>query len=305
MASGGAYGRGRPSCAWPSGVWWSATWWSWRGRRSTPCPRRPGRRSTWPCPRTTEWSTWRRWTAATSSGPASGSGAQWATSTPPTARYSRRSAVRRRSGPKRRAPASSRRSGGMASRRRSTSSRSVCRPWPLRVRLRFLPDGAEVRVPSGTPVFDAASWNAIAIDSTCGGHGTCKKCRVRIVSGDVPVGPLDPRAFTAEELRDGWRLACRAGARGDLVVEVPPLHTRPKAALAPRAWPPSAPRRGSGCRWSCGRSARPGWSHSSSGSCAEPGLTRSEKASGPRSRACSGDAATVVGVSGDAATVVG
>ncbi len=101
-----------------------------------------------------------------------------------------------------------------------------------RVRLRFLPEGAEVRVPSGTPVFDAASWNGIAIDSTCGGHGTCKKCRVRIVSGDVPVGPLDPRAFTTDELRDGWRLACRSNARGDLVVEVPPLQTRPKAALA-------------------------------------------------------------------------
>ncbi len=101
-----------------------------------------------------------------------------------------------------------------------------------RVRLRFLPEGAEVRVPSGTPVFDAASWNGIAIDSTCGGHGTCKKCRVRIVSGDVPVGPLDPRAFSADELREGWRLACRASARGDLVVEVPPLQTRPKAALA-------------------------------------------------------------------------
>jgi uncharacterized 2Fe-2S/4Fe-4S cluster protein (DUF4445 family) len=101
-----------------------------------------------------------------------------------------------------------------------------------RVRLRFLPEGEEVRVPSGTPVFDAASWNGIAIDSTCGGHGTCKKCKVRIVSGDVPVGPLDPRAFTTEELRDGWRLACRAGAREDLTVEVPPLQTRPKAALA-------------------------------------------------------------------------
>jgi uncharacterized 2Fe-2S/4Fe-4S cluster protein (DUF4445 family) len=101
-----------------------------------------------------------------------------------------------------------------------------------RVRLRFLPEGAEVRVPNGTPVFDAASWNGIAIDSTCGGHGTCKKCKVRIVSGEVPVGPLDPRAFTSDELRDGWRLACRANARGDLVVEVPPLQTRPKAALA-------------------------------------------------------------------------
>ncbi len=101
-----------------------------------------------------------------------------------------------------------------------------------RVRLRFLPEGADVRVPSGTPVFDAASWNGIAIDSTCGGHGTCKKCKVRVVSGEVPVSTVDPRAFTTEELRDGWRLACRAGARGDLVIEVPPLQTRPKAALA-------------------------------------------------------------------------
>jgi uncharacterized 2Fe-2S/4Fe-4S cluster protein (DUF4445 family) len=100
-----------------------------------------------------------------------------------------------------------------------------------RVRLRFLPDGAEVRVPSGTPIFDAASWNGIAIDSTCGGHGTCKKCKVRIVSGDVPLSAVDPRAFTTDELRDGWRLACRAAARDDLVVEVPPLQTRPKAAL--------------------------------------------------------------------------
>ncbi len=101
-----------------------------------------------------------------------------------------------------------------------------------RVRLRFEPDGNEVRVPSGTPIFDAASWNGIAIDSTCGGYGTCKKCKVKILSGDVPVGPIDPRAFTPTELAAGWRLACRAGAREDLVVEVPPLQTRPKAALA-------------------------------------------------------------------------
>ncbi len=100
-----------------------------------------------------------------------------------------------------------------------------------RVRLRFLPDGGEVRVPSGTPVFDAASWNGIAIDSTCGGHGTCKKCKVRIVSGEMPISSVDPRAFTGDELREGWRLACRAPARADLVIEVPPLQTRPKAAM--------------------------------------------------------------------------
>ncbi len=106
-------------------------------------------------------------------------------------------------------------------------------PTPDRVRIRFHPDGAtprEVRVPAGTTLFDAASWNGIAVDSTCGGHGTCKKCVMRVVEGEVPISRVDPRAFTPEQMRDGWRLACRAPAERDVVVEVPPLVTRPKAA---------------------------------------------------------------------------
>src|SRR6202008_3353453 len=65
-----------------------------------------------------------------------------------------------------------------------------------------------------------------------GGHGTCKKGKVNVVSGDAPVSPVDPRAFTMEELKSGGRLACRANTQEDLTVEVPPLQTRPKAALA-------------------------------------------------------------------------
>jgi len=99
-----------------------------------------------------------------------------------------------------------------------------------RVDLVFVTSGSKVRVPAGVTVFDAASWNGIAIDSTCGGHGTCKKCKVRIADGSVPASSLDARAFTPDELRDGWRLACRAEATGDLRIEVPPLTTRPKAA---------------------------------------------------------------------------
>jgi uncharacterized 2Fe-2S/4Fe-4S cluster protein (DUF4445 family) len=101
---------------------------------------------------------------------------------------------------------------------------------PARVGLRFEPSGAAVRVPPSVTVFDAASWNGIAIDSTCGGHGTCKKCRVRVTEGHVDASPLDGRAFSEAELEDGWRLACRAQATEDLVVDVPPLVTRPKAA---------------------------------------------------------------------------
>ncbi|MFC5176220.1 ASKHA domain-containing protein [Nocardioides taihuensis] len=87
-----------------------------------------------------------------------------------------------------------------------------------------------VRVPPGVTVFDAASWNGIAIDSTCGGHGTCRKCKVRVEGGRVPLTQHDVRTFSEKELADGWRLACLVRATHDLHVDVPPLTTRPKAA---------------------------------------------------------------------------
>ena len=62
---------------------------------------------------------------------------------------------------------------------------------PARISLRFEPAGKVVRVPSGVSVFDAALWNGIAVDSTCGGHGTCKKCKVRIAEGESPATRLD------------------------------------------------------------------------------------------------------------------
>lgn len=99
-----------------------------------------------------------------------------------------------------------------------------------RVDLKFSPQNVTHRVPPGVSVFDAASWNGIAIDSTCGGHGTCKKCKVQITEGIVPVSRLDIRAFSEQELKDGWRLACVAKANGNLAITVPPLATRPKAA---------------------------------------------------------------------------
>ena len=111
-----------------------------------------------------------------------------------------------------------------------TSAELAERPPAARVDLVFVPNGNRVRVPSGVTVFDAASWNGVAIDSTCGGHGTCKKCKVRVSGGSIPASSLDARAFSPDELRDGWRLACRAAATSDLTIEVPPLTTRPKAA---------------------------------------------------------------------------
>jgi uncharacterized 2Fe-2S/4Fe-4S cluster protein (DUF4445 family) len=91
------------------------------------------------------------------------------------------------------------------------------------------PTHKQVRVPPGVSVFDSASWNGIAIDSTCGGHGTCHKCKVR-VAPVTAVTRHDARTFSTTELTDGWRLACLVQATRDHDVVVPPLTTRPKAA---------------------------------------------------------------------------
>lgn len=105
-----------------------------------------------------------------------------------------------------------------------------------RVQLSFtVEDGADrqVRVPPGVTIFDSGSWNGVAIDSTCGGHGTCHKCKVRVDARDgsaLPVSRHDRRTFSEPELSAGWRLACLATATQDLAVTVPPLTTRPKAA---------------------------------------------------------------------------
>ena len=65
-------------------------------------------------------------------------------------------------------------------------------------------------MPAGTTVFDGASWNGIAIDSTCGGHGTCKKCRIRFRADPPAPTSLDVRAYTAQEITEGWCLLADA-----------------------------------------------------------------------------------------------
>ncbi len=88
-----------------------------------------------------------------------------------------------------------------------------------RVDLTFAVAGAPgprtVRVPPGVTVFDSASWNGIAIDSTCGGHGTCHKCKIRVTTDgrDIPVTRHDERTFSPEPARR--RLAAGVPGVGD------------------------------------------------------------------------------------------
>jgi uncharacterized 2Fe-2S/4Fe-4S cluster protein (DUF4445 family) len=101
----------------------------------------------------------------------------------------------------------------------------------LKYPVTFLPQNLVTNTPEGTTVFNAANWAGLAIDSTCGGRGTCGKCKVRVLEGVSAVTEADQRFLSAAELAGGWRLSCRAPVHTHCVVDVPRMMTSPKAAL--------------------------------------------------------------------------
>jgi len=85
------------------------------------------------------------------------------------------------------------------------------------VRIRLEPLSVEVDVPRGAQL--VASLSAHGVEFPCGGAGHCGGCGVRVLAGSLPVTGEDRAAFSAEQLSDGWRLACQARAQMPLVLE--------------------------------------------------------------------------------------
>jgi uncharacterized 2Fe-2S/4Fe-4S cluster protein (DUF4445 family) len=94
----------------------------------------------------------------------------------------------------------------------------------------YKPFDKTTRVPPGTTLFSAAHWIGLPIDSTCGGRGTCGKCKVQVLEGGAQITTADRKQLRADELEAGWRLSCQAKVYDDTTVTVPELLRVPKAA---------------------------------------------------------------------------
>ncbi|MBE3574944.1 MAG: DUF4445 domain-containing protein [Firmicutes bacterium] len=92
-------------------------------------------------------------------------------------------------------------------------------PAGLPVQVKILPEERVVQVPACSTVRQAALAAGIELKSSCGGDGTCGRCRFRLRSGEVQEGHTGK--LTAAEREQGWRLACQARVLWDVVVEIP------------------------------------------------------------------------------------
>jgi uncharacterized 2Fe-2S/4Fe-4S cluster protein (DUF4445 family) len=99
-------------------------------------------------------------------------------------------------------------------------------PKPLRVAV----DGVdfEIQVAPGTSLLDALRSGAVAVDSECGGRGTCGECRVRFLEGTPAPTVEDEALLSPEDLVAGWRLACQTFLAADCRVAIPQRVARAK-----------------------------------------------------------------------------
>ena len=74
---------------------------------------------------------------------------------------------------------------------------------------------------AGDNLLELARRGNVAIDAPCSGNGSCGKCRVKLVEGQLE--SLRSRHITDEEWEIGWRLSCNSKVLSDCVVFVPDI----------------------------------------------------------------------------------
>lgn len=67
--------------------------------------------------------------------------------------------------------------------------------------------------------------NQISLFSPCGGNGSCGKCRVKFTKGAPLPSAADRKWILAEDLRKGYRLACRVTLSDDCEIAIPESKT--------------------------------------------------------------------------------
>ena len=89
-------------------------------------------------------------------------------------------------------------------------------------KIEFEPIGRRGECPSNKSILDCALTLGIGIASVCGSQGTCQSCMVQVIEGKTSEHTSSEcNAFSAEELKAGWRLACQVYPLSDCKLYTP------------------------------------------------------------------------------------
>ena len=92
-------------------------------------------------------------------------------------------------------------------------------------------DGTQVEASAaiGENLLEVARKVNVAIDAPCSGNGSCGKCKVKFLNGELD--SKITRHISEEEYNDGWRLSCISTIMGDVEVMVPDIASAYKSRM--------------------------------------------------------------------------
>ena len=79
----------------------------------------------------------------------------------------------------------------------------------------------QIECNAGDNLLELARRANVAIDAPCSGNGSCGKCRVKLIEGELET--FKSRHITDEEYEAGWRLSCNCKVLTDCVCFVPDI----------------------------------------------------------------------------------
>ena len=88
------------------------------------------------------------------------------------------------------------------------------------MRIKVLSGEKELSIESHQNLMEMLLENNIGVSNTCHGNGTCGKCKIKVVSGYLPVTEMDRRILSEQELQQGIRLACKAKTEQEVRIEI-------------------------------------------------------------------------------------
>ena len=87
----------------------------------------------------------------------------------------------------------------------------------------------QIECSAGDNLLELARRANVAIDAPCSGNGSCGKCRVKLLAGEVETIPS--RHISDEEYKEGWRLSCNCKVISDCTVWVPDIASAYKSRM--------------------------------------------------------------------------
>ena len=84
--------------------------------------------------------------------------------------------------------------------------------------IRLHPLGKELKVNDNTPLIDIL--HEFGVEFPCGGKGTCGKCKLRLLEGDISINEIHRQKLLQLGLSQEWRLACFSRCTADITLEI-------------------------------------------------------------------------------------